>query len=154
MSIDETNGLRDQPEEMAACGKISACGMFLLGFLVVVVPLGSFVLRLPQTSIPSNESNAIGSLRAITGAQVLYNAATGHYATSFAELQASNNGSKPFLDGDWSPPQHGYVFELSDKPEAKECFELRAVPLIPGRTGKREFSTDCSGVIRFGLPSQ
>ncbi len=99
---------------------------------------------------------AIGSLRALIGAQVAYNSATGHYAQAIDELlePASN---PPYLVRDdrkyaW-PMVGGCRFTLMPVPDPAASFVVVVEPVDRDISGNRWLYTDQSGVIRWsGTP--
>ena len=89
--------------------------IIIIAVLLLVVA-GTIVLpRLTTPKIGVTDSSAVGYLRAIAGAQVIFHEASGRYATRFEEL----TDAKPaFLDGIWEDDgkrgcvKQGYVFTL------------------------------------------
>jgi len=126
----------------------------MLAIIVVIAAITMPILR--DQRIQANESATIGHIRKITGAQVGYSAAGNAPYVSFAELTGSN-GPPVFLLGEWydGVQKDGYIFTMKgtnitmmgDR-EWALCYEITASPAVPGRTGKRYFFSDCSGVIR------
>jgi len=111
---------------------------------------GILTPSLVRSPIQSNESAAIGNLRKITYVQEDYRKAHVTYARSFAELTRDAN-SRSFLEGDWyeGVQKTGYVLSLTDSSGNGSCYETKANPVTPDRTGIRYFFSDCSGVIRW-----
>lgn len=91
------------------------------------------------------ESPAIGNLRTICGAEVVYHSALQRYATTIAELTHPASGP-PFLEGSWTGDKDGYTFTIGG---TKDDFTVTADPTTPGVTGNRYFFVDSSGTIRW-----
>jgi hypothetical protein len=97
-----------------------------------------------------NEAGAIMMLRTLHSAEATYQATTGNgnYGT-IAELRKENLIDYVLAEGH----RFGYLFRVrqekisSESPQAS--FEIVAVPREYGRTGKRSFYVDESGVIRY-----
>lgn len=101
------------------------------------------------TQIAANESAAIESLRAIHSAEATYQATTGNGSFgSWNELVRRELLSKDLVDRYRS----GYQFHLkvkSTSDQAARSFVILATPKTYDVTGRRTFSIDESGVIRF-----
>jgi type IV pilus assembly protein PilA len=128
-----------------------------------------------RARMSGNESSAIGSMRAISSAQVNYSAAAGQggYATSLPILaDACPGGSQGFISPDLDPSlpsatagagtgiiKSGYDVDLVGNGTAgpDDCntvvtnsdFTATAAPQVIGSTGTRGFNTTASGTIFF-----
>ena len=124
--------------------------MIVVAIIAIIAAIA--IPNLLRSRIQSNESAAIGNLRTITGAQTGYSAANGDYALSLADLTTDSaaGAGTAFLLGTWdgATPKTGYIVTMTVLDAS--CYETAAVPSNPGRTGIREFWSDCSGVIRVG----
>lgn len=97
-----------------------------------------------------NEAGAILTLRTLFSSEATYQATTGNgnYGT-IAELRKEKLIDYVLAEGH----RYGYLFRVrqekisSESPQAS--FEIVAVPREYGRTGKRSFYVDESGVIRY-----
>src|SRR5437867_3738111 len=88
----------------------------------------------------ANERNTIGSLHMIASAEAQYRSGKG--AGSFGsidQLIADEMISKEFIEN------HGYRFELT---LSGTKFEVTAVPVEYGKTGKTSYYVDETGVVR------
>jgi hypothetical protein len=100
--------------------------------------------------LKGNEASAIGSLRTLQAAQAIFieRDASQEYGT-LKQLVAAQFIDSVLATG----KKHGYSFKVhvGDKEgKNKEYkFHVTATPIEPGKTGKRCFYTDQSGVIRF-----
>ncbi len=99
-----------------------------------------------RSRIQSNESAAIGNLKAIVGAEVAYNSAKGTYG-DFVALTDETNGPA-FLNGEWTDgiEKQGYLYNLTNATSTD--FDATADPASEN-SGTRFFYADASGVIRY-----
>lgn len=102
------------------------------------------------TSIPVNEANAIGTLRTISSAQVLYlERSKGNVYGTLEQLIKANFISASLKSGKKS----GYVFKVMpgdrDGKHIQYLYTVTAEPIEAGKTGKRYFFIDQSGIIRY-----
>ena len=139
---------------------------FTLIELMIVVALIAIILaiavpNLLRSRMTSNEGATIGSMRTITGGEVMFQASgildiAGNGAGDYGTLEQLADPAEdvaPFIDPVLgSGARHGYSFEVditigdANNPPGYQCF---AVPITPGRSGYRQFFADESGVIRF-----
>lgn len=141
-------------------------GMTIVELCIVIVVLGILmvtgVAALLRARLASNESAAIGALRATVSAQFAYLAACGqgNYATSYVILgtkpSANNQGFiSPDLGSAIVPQLHGYTFRLQmgnggAAGALQDCngnatwtkYYASAVPVAFGQTGERSFATN------------
>jgi hypothetical protein len=97
-----------------------------------------------------NEAGAVMMLRTLHSSEATYQATTGNgnYGT-IAELRKEGLIDYVLAEGH----RYGYLFRIrqekisSESPQAS--FEIVAVPRTYGRTGRRSFYVDESGVIRY-----
>jgi type IV pilus assembly protein PilA len=157
--------MQSEPEATSRDG-----GFTLIELLVVIGVIGVVsaiaIPALLRAKITANETAVIGSIRAISSAEVAYAAAaaTGGYATDFAVLSQSCPGSNqgfisPDLAGD--PAQKsGYIVNIgtgSFGAGPTDCngrattvgYYLTAVPITIGLSGQRGFASSTPGVIFF-----
>ncbi len=120
---------------------------FTLIELMIVVAIVAIIAaiaipNLLRSRMQSNEAAAIGSLRAVLGAQQAFKAANGKYAATLEELTTA---TPPILDGNQVAPKRGYKFSLTT---IGDNFAATAEPVVEGTTGNRYFYVDQSGIIR------
>lgn len=138
---------------------------YALCFLVVIAAAGIWLLAAPakrsasnqltaqtkdnSAQITANEADAIESLKAIQSAEATYQSTTGNgNFGSWDELVRCKLLKKDLVD----KYRSGYQFHLQLKSSAGQTirsFEILATPKIYDVTGRRTFSIDESGVVRF-----
>lgn len=133
-----------------------ASGFTLIELMIVVAIIAIIaaiaIPNLLRSRIQSNESAAIGNLRALTGSQTGYSSANGVYAATFVALTTATVTSPAFLLGNWTGQKSGYTFTMTGT-DSNNCYDSSAGPSVVGRTGVRFFFSDCSGVIRANIGS-
>ena len=120
--------------------------MIVVAIIAIIAAIA--IPNLLRSRLQSNESSAIGNLKAVISAQTSYNSAENTFTSDFADL---TDATPPFLDGDWDATKSGYDFALAD-PEEGDIginYACTAEPAEEGVTGNRFFFTDASGIIRF-----
>ena len=145
-------------------------GFTLIELLIVVAIISILaVIAMPQlqsAKMRGNETSAIGSLRAITGAEASYSvgAGGGGYAVSLAVLGRACPGStSAFISPDLgvaTPPalKAGYTVNLASAGAGAgpvDCngtatevdYYGTAAPVTAGRSGNRGFSVSSAGTI-------
>jgi type IV pilus assembly protein PilA len=145
-------------------------GFTLIELLIVVAIISILaVIAMPQLQrarMAGNETSAIGSLRAITGAEASYSvgAGGGGYAVSLAVLgRACPGGTQAFISPDLgvaTPPamKAGYSVNVASAGAGAgptDCngtstevdYYGTATPITPGRSGSRGFSVSSAGTI-------
>lgn len=145
-------------------------GFTLIELLIVVAIISILaVIAMPQLQrarMAGNETSAIGSLRAITGAEASYSvgAGGGGYAVSLAVLGTSCPGStQAFISPDLgvaTPPamKSGYSVNIASAGAGAgptDCngvatevdYYGTAAPVTAGRSGNRGFSVSSAGTI-------
>jgi len=122
-----------------------------LGCLYVVFSITAmfWLASAAHPRMDNNEMAAIGNIVKIRYAQDTYKKAHGVYARSFAELIAEVS-TRASLAGDWHEgvQKEGYIFSLTDEGGDGSSYEIRANPVMLGRTGREYFFSDPSFVIR------
>jgi type II secretory pathway pseudopilin PulG len=136
----------------------------LVELMVVVAIRGVLasmaVMSLWRSRSVANEASAIGSLRSITNAQILYSSscAVGGYATNLITLGVPPPGSTTgFLSADLTSAavaqKSGYQFQLAPSAGAlvapNDCngtatqtgYYAQSIPMVFGMTGNRAFAT-------------
>lgn len=159
----------------AGAAKCSSCGESLgarrvaskpggLSLVVILVICAAFlcvgVLVLVAIAIPStggarvsgNEARAIGNLRTICTAQVLFREGDKDedgsldYAGSLVELSAPGLVDSVLGSG----VQQGYTFQVVVAPATPELLWMAvASPVSPGVTGHRYFATNQAGIVYY-----
>jgi TonB family protein len=105
----------------------------------------------------ANETSAVGSLRTLVTVNMQFTATYGGFATSLAQLGPGDPPSElaaDLIDSVLaSGRKAGYTFTYTagamDEKGKVVSFTVEAEPIEPGKTGKRFFFVDQSGVIRF-----
>jgi len=144
---------------------LSKPGGFSLIELLIVVAIILIIaaIAIPnmlRARIAANESSAVNSIRAITRAQVTYNAAypTDGYASSLSALGGPAVNCQPadtsacLIDADLAGGQKsGYQFQVTGllpSGGVNTAFVAGAVPITFNGTGVRDFCTTNDGVLR------
>jgi type IV pilus assembly protein PilA len=149
-----------------SAGRLKGSGMALAGLIlgyigIAVIP---FILIIAAIAIPNllrariaaNEATAMGSLRSIATACIIYSHVNKQFPQSLANLGeplAGMSESKGLIDAQLAAGlRHGYVFSYSASSTrgdgTLDAFTINADPVTEGTTGQRHFFMDQSGVIR------
>lgn len=149
------SGGRKTGAGMALAGLI--LGYLGLSIIPILIIAAIAIPNLLRSKMAANEMSAIGSVRGLNTALVVYSATYGTYPPSLLALGPSSSPSSeaaglidPLLA---TGRKTGYEFdyETFDKVEGEiksQGYTITASPVSPGSTGRRYFFTDQSGVIR------
>jgi type IV pilus assembly protein PilA len=127
-------------------------GFTLVELLIVIavmcILMSMAIPSLIQSRMAANETSAIGSLRLIAKGMEIYRVkamgGSNAYPTDFRVLGSM---SPPELDEVLATgSKSGYLFSGGG---TASNFEISAVPMRYGSTGRRSFYVDASGVLRF-----
>jgi type IV pilus assembly protein PilA len=146
---------------------VVAAGIGLIMILGIVAAIA--LPALLRSRMAGNEASAIGSLRAISSAQVTYSSScgAGSYAPSLEALgrPSATSPGLMFLSPELGLPEpvekSGYTLRLTATPDentAASCngvpagkgaraWAVVAAPIEPGVTGSRYFATDTTGNV-------
>ena len=150
-------------------GRILGIVGIVVSCLLINVPISNMLVR-PGVIRKADEFSAVNSIRLISQAETKYRStypSTG-YACSLSNLGGSAVEARPWqqqvagaraqlLPTDLATGQKaGYTFEIINCTTGTQniddpytSYEITAVPLEVGRTGKRGFCADVHGVITF-----
>jgi hypothetical protein len=133
-------------------------GWKLLSVGLLLLDLRTLEQQWEQQELEANERDAIEALGRIAAALEKYRQMYGRLPETFAQLGPPEHGAasaaaSALLDPDLaSGNSAGYAFRyvLSAAPGAGGAtkYELAATPLLYGKTGRRSFLMDASGVVR------
>jgi type IV pilus assembly protein PilA len=137
-------------------------GFSLIELLIVVAIIliiaAIAIPNLLRAKISANEASAVGSLRTINTASVLYSTTYGGYESTILSLGGPAGGSAASTSAELidavlaGGTKSGYSFTYTtgstDSNGNVLTYTLTAQPTSVGITGQRRFFTDQSGVIR------
>lgn len=144
---------------MALAGLVLGyAGILIMPFVLIIAAI--IIPNLMRSKLAANEASAVGSLRTLNSASVMYSAAYGNFPPSLTALGPSSTDDKPSAESAdlidsvlASGRKSGYVFDY--EPFNAEWggvksfgYSITASPLAPGTTGMRYFFTDQTAVIR------
>ncbi|HXY23896.1 MAG TPA: DUF4349 domain-containing protein [Candidatus Acidoferrum sp.] len=126
----------------------ATAGFAFLLLLTISVP------SLLRSRMAANEASAVGSLRALNTAAVVYSSTYGHFPRSLKNLGGSTS-QRPtedeagLVDGALAAGRKsGYLFSYrAFPPDGRGGYSINAYPIAPSSTGFRRFSTDQTGEI-------
>jgi serine/threonine protein kinase/type II secretory pathway pseudopilin PulG len=133
----------------------------VLFFLVALILAALVIPSLLSSRVAANEASAIAIIRNINTAEIQYDSTYGRgFACSLATLggdpkagQATQDAAQLLPPDVSSGIKSGYVFTISNCTKATAGnaaiatgYKVTAVPQIVGKTGKRGFCSDASGV--------
>jgi len=135
-------------------------GWKLLSVGLLLMDLPALAKQWDQAEMEAGESAAIADLRKIAEAISTYRRTYGKLPEGPAQLGPAPRGSvspqaADLLDAELAAgKKNGYVFRCLFLPPATEGgepkYELAATPAEYGRTGRRSFYLDSSGILRGG----
>ncbi|MBI3404506.1 MAG: hypothetical protein HY046_03505, partial [Acidobacteria bacterium] len=113
--------------------------------------------RAEENSSSANETSAVASLRTLMVVNLQYAAAYGGYATSLTQFGPAETPSEAAADlidkvlasGTKNGYNFIYMAGASDEKGKVTSFSILAEPAEPGKSGKRFFFIDQTGVIRY-----
>jgi len=102
-----------------------------------------------ESTIVRNEAYVIAAIKIFASAEDLYQSANSRYTDRLDVLvQGNPTRFSAGRDKDHAGFEGGYTFDLTADDHS---YYLRALPTVPGQTGRRYFYCDRSGVIRASL---
>jgi type IV pilus assembly protein PilA len=156
---------RQSAERNAVRGKQKGFSLIELLIVVAIILIIAAIAipNLLKSRMTANEASAVGSLRAINSAEIIY--LTTYPNVGFtcslgalgppAGTTASSSASAGLIDSSLSGGvKSGYNFALSGCTTAQNStvvvnYQATADPSSPGATGQRYFCTDQSAVIKY-----
>jgi prepilin-type N-terminal cleavage/methylation domain-containing protein len=133
-------------------------GFSLIELLIVVAIIliiaAIAIPNLLRSKIAANEASAVGTIRTINTASVMYSTTFGNYPAALTNLGPSTSPTSTAADLVDQPvasgTKSGYRFSYT-APSPYVVYSITASPVTLGVTGQRYFFTDQSGVIRYNL---
>jgi type IV pilus assembly protein PilA len=144
------------PHKSSALIILAAVGGF---FVFVLIVAAIAIPNLLRSRMAANEAAAVGSLRTVNTACVVYSTEYGGFPPSLNALGGEGSSAEPsavsaqLIDSVLQTGQKsGYLFFYSaadpDDKGVISSYAVNADPVLAGNTGRRHFFTDQSGVIR------
>jgi type IV pilus assembly protein PilA len=142
-------------------------GFSLIELLIVVAIIliiaAIAIPNLLRSRIAANEASAVGSLRTLNTAEIIYNTSypTVGFACTLGTMgppsgsTSATSTAAGLIDGNLaSGTKSGYSFALSGCSGTPSVdYKITAAPTSPGTTGQRYFCSDSSGVIKYDATS-
>jgi type IV pilus assembly protein PilA len=133
-------------------------GFSLIELLIVVAIIliiaAIAIPNLLRSKMAANEASAVGTLRTINTASVMYSTVYGNYPPSLTDLGPSTSPTSTAADMVDAPvasgTKSGYKFSFT-APSTYQTYSIIASPTSQNITGQRYFYTDQTGVIRYNL---
>ena len=135
-------------------------GFSLIELLIVVAIIliiaAIAIPNLLRSKMAANEASAVGSLRTVNTACVLYSTTYGSYPATLARLGPATTATSTTADlvdsvlssGAKSGYRFTYTATSTDSSGNVLAYTITANPVTRGTTGQRGFFSDQSGVIR------
>jgi type IV pilus assembly protein PilA len=138
-------------------------GFSLIELLIVVTIIliiaAIAIPNLMRSKIQANETAAVGALKALTEAALLYSNTYGGFPHQLSDLGPTSGGSAPtstasdlidaiLAGGVKSGYRFAYAPGATDPAGNVLSYSITATPVSVGSTGQRSFFTDQSGTIR------
>ena len=129
--------------------------MIVIAIIVIIAAIA--IPNLLRARLSSNESSAIGAMRALSSAQHTFQGSTGIDVDTdgigeYGSLALLSNAVPAYIDDNLGTGQKsGYIFTITTTGNANSdeiIWEATAFPFSKGNTGNRTFYIDESGVIR------
>jgi len=133
-------------------------GFSLIELLIVVAIIliiaAIAIPNLLRSKIAANEASAVGTIRTINTASVMYSTTYGSYPPALTDLGPSTSPTSTAADLVDQPvasgSKSGYKFTYAASTNYL-TYSIIANPITQGVTGQRYFFTDQTGVIRYNL---
>ena len=119
--------------------------MIVVAIIAVIAAIA--IPNLLRARISTNESAAIGGCHTLCAAQTQYREAKGAYAATVDQLYDAANPGLQFISQELAEgTKSGYTFTV-ESADTLVVWTGTATPVKPGKTGKRIFVVDETGVI-------
>jgi prepilin-type N-terminal cleavage/methylation domain-containing protein len=133
-------------------------GFSLIELLIVVAIIliiaAIAIPNLLRSKIAANEASAVGTIRTVNTAAVMYSTTYGNYPPALTDLGPSTSPTSTAADLVDTPVasgvKSGYKFSYTAG-STYLTYSLTASPSTQNVTGQRYFYSDQSGVIRYNL---